>query len=114
MQPYSDLLTENTNSKFLKLTCLMNIVGLDHKNSLSKTSTCSNMKVLNILKKDFKKFIWWQEDLRDTLKKVYRQANNHHASDFKDSELLLQDFINRYVDPKSQSPMKPYTIDTIF
>lgn len=91
----------------------MNIVGLDHKNSSSKTSTCSNTKVLNILKKDFKKFIWWQEDLRDTLKKVYRQANNHHASDFKDSELVLQDFINRYVDPSSKSPMKPYTIDNI-
>lgn len=113
LQPFSDLLTENTNSKFLKLTCSMNIVGSDHKNSSSKTSTCSNMKVFNILNEDFKKFIWWQEDLRDTLKKVYRQANNHHASDFKDSELILQDFINRYVDPNSQSPMKPYTIDNL-
>ena len=30
---------------------------------------------------------------------VHREANNHHASDFKGSELILQDFINRYVDP---------------
>ncbi len=62
---------------------------------------------------DFKKFIWWQEDLRETLTKVYRQANNHHASDFKDSELILQDFINRYVDPKAQSPMKPFTTEVL-
>lgn len=62
---------------------------------------------------DFKKFIWWQEDLRETLQKVHRQANNHHASDFKDSELLLQDFINRYVDPSSSSPMKPYTSESL-
>lgn len=32
--------------------------------------------------------------------KVYRQGNDDKASDFKDSELLLQDFINRYVNPK--------------
>ena len=30
---------------------------------------------------------------------VYREANNHDSSDFKNSELILQDFINRYVDP---------------
>lgn len=65
------------------------------------------------LMEDFKKFIWWQEDLRETLKKVYRQANNHHASDFKDSELLLQDFINRYVDPSVKSPMKAFTTSSI-
>jgi hypothetical protein len=62
---------------------------------------------------DFKKFIWWQEDLRETLGKVHRQANNHHASDFKDSELILQDFINRYVDPNAKSPMKAFTSDVV-
>jgi hypothetical protein len=30
---------------------------------------------------------------------VHREANNHDASDFKSSELILQDFVNRYVDP---------------
>ena len=42
----------------------------------------------------------------DTLGKIYRQANDNSASDFKDSELLLQDFIDRYIDPQSPSPMK--------
>lgn len=60
-------------------------------------------------KKDFKRFIWWQEDLRETLGKVSRQANNHQASDFKDSELVLQDFIDRYVDPSAKSPMGRFT-----
>jgi hypothetical protein len=67
------------------------------------------MKVFVCVKKDFKRFIWWQEDLRETLGKVSRQANNHHASDFKDSELILQDFIDRYVDPSAKSPMKRFT-----
>jgi len=56
--------------------------------------------------KDVKKAIWWSEDFKETLGKVYRQANNNSSSDFKDSELLLQDFINRYVDPSSTSPLK--------
>ena len=54
---------------------------------------------------DFKKSIWFTEDLKETLAKMHRQANNHHSSDFKDSELILQDFINRYTDPNSKSPM---------
>lgn len=55
---------------------------------------------------DFKKFVWWNEDFKETLSKVHRQANDHKATDFKDSELLLQDFIDRYVDPNAASPMK--------
>lgn len=51
--------------------------------------------------------------MRETLGKVHRQANNHHASDFKDSELILQDFINRYVDPNAKSPMKAFTSDVV-
>ncbi len=77
-------------------------------------SICSNIKVFYSIKQiDFKKFLWWQEDLKETLEKVYRQANNHHASDFKDSELVLQDFIDRYVDPKAQSPMKAFTTEIL-
>ena len=53
-----------------------------------------------------KKAVWWQEDFKETLAKIYRQANDNAASDFKDSELLLQDFINRYVDPSAASPLK--------
>lgn len=48
---------------------------------------------------DFEKWVWWKADFTDTISKVYRQGNDNKASDFKDSELLLQDFINRYVDP---------------
>ena len=47
--------------------------------------------------------------MRETVGKVARQANNHHASDFKDSELILQDFIDRYVDPAAKSPMGKFT-----
>lgn len=47
----------------------------------------------------FKRLVWFGEDLTDTLRRVHRQANNHDASDFKDSELILQDFIRRYSDP---------------
>ena len=54
---------------------------------------------------DIRKFVWWNQDLKETLARVHRQANDHEASDFKDSELLLQDFINRYTDPNSGSPM---------
>ena len=49
----------------------------------------------------FKRFVYFNEDLQETLASVHRQANNHHASDFKDSELILQDFIARYSDPEN-------------
>lgn len=47
----------------------------------------------------FSRFVHFHEDLQSTLDSVYRQANNHEDSDFKDSELILQDFISRYSDP---------------
>jgi hypothetical protein len=53
-----------------------------------------------------KKAVWWAEDFKETLGKVHRQANDNAASDFKDSELILQDFINRYIDPRGKNPMK--------
>ena len=49
----------------------------------------------------FRRMIWFQQDLEETLARVHRQANNHDASDFKDSELILQDFIRRYSDPRN-------------
>lgn len=48
----------------------------------------------------FRRYVWFAQDLKDTLARVHRQANNHDASDFKDSELILQDFIRRYSDPR--------------
>lgn len=48
-----------------------------------------------------KRMVWFHADLEETLARVHRQANNHDASDFKDSELILQDFIRRYSDPRN-------------
>ena len=53
-----------------------------------------------------KRSVWWLEDFKETLAKVHRQANDNKESDFKDSEIVLQDFINRYIDPNAASPMK--------
>lgn len=55
---------------------------------------------------DLKKLIWWTADLKETITKVQRQGNSHTAEDFKDSELLLQDFIDRYIDPNVLKPLK--------
>lgn len=38
-------------------------------------------------------------DLHETLSLVKREAVNNHPSDFKQGELLLQAFINRWIDP---------------
>lgn len=61
---------------------------------------------------EFEKSAWWRYDFEDTMKKIYRQGNDNKESDFKDSELLLQDFINRYVDPEAKSPMGPFSSRT--
>ncbi len=52
-----------------------------------------------------KRYVWWNEDLKETLVRVHRQANENDASDFKDSELLLQDFLRRYTDPEADRPI---------
>jgi hypothetical protein len=57
---------------------------------------------------DFERWVWWKADFTETLGKIYRQGNDNKASDFKDSELLLQDFIDRYVNPNDKSPMKKF------
>lgn len=54
---------------------------------------------------DIKRFVWWFEDLKETLYRVHRQANNHDSSDFKDSEIILQDFIRRYSNPNIPQPL---------
>ena len=48
-----------------------------------------------------KRTLYFEKDFEETLRRVHRQANNHHASDFKDSELILQDFIQRYSNPQN-------------
>ncbi len=84
----------------------MSITGSDLNNLSKKINIFSNTKVALYKNIDFKKYVYWHEDLKETLAKVHRQANDHKASDFKDSELIVQDFINRWVDSSAASPMK--------
>ena len=75
---------------------------------LNENKLIKKMKYLNNLNKfiiDFKRFIWWFEDFKETLTRVHREANNHDSADFKDSELILQDFIRRYTNPLAQVPL---------
>ena len=54
---------------------------------------------------EMKRFIWYSADLKETLVRCHRQAYNNDASDFADSELLLQDFIRRYTDETAETPL---------
>ena len=58
---------------------------------------------------DMKKWIWFTADLQETLMRTHRQSFKNNASDFADSELLLQDFVRRYTDDTAE---KPLTIGT--
>merc|ERR1712224_214475 len=53
-----------------------------------------------------KKWIWYTADLQETLMRTHRQSFKNDASDFADSELLLQDFIRRYTDETSEKPLR--------
>ncbi|CAG9328674.1 unnamed protein product [Blepharisma stoltei] len=46
-----------------------------------------------------KRYLNWQIDYKETLNTIKREQTNNHASDFKQAELALQAFINRWVDP---------------
>ena len=46
-----------------------------------------------------KRYINWSIDYFETLKNVKREATNNSPTDFKQAELALQAFINRWVDP---------------
>ena len=60
-----------------------------------------------LLKSDeMKKFVWYSADLQETLIRCHRQSFKNDASDFADSELLLQDFIRRYSDDTLEKPLK--------
>ena len=55
---------------------------------------------------DMKKWVWYSAALQETLIRCHRQSFKNDASDFADSELLLQDFIRRYTDDTLQKPLK--------
>ncbi len=57
--------------------------------------------------KGVKKWYWFQQDFRDTLGRIYRQSFKNTSEDFKDSELILQDFIRRYTDETNALPLNP-------
>ena len=54
---------------------------------------------------EMKKWIWYTADLQETLMRCHRQSFKNDASDFADSELLLQDFIRRYTDETASKPL---------
>ena len=51
------------------------------------------------------KWIWYTADMQETLLRCHRQSFKNDASDFADSELLLQDFIRRYTDDTALKPL---------
>ena len=54
---------------------------------------------------EMKKWVWWSADLQETLIRCHRESFSNEASDFADSELLLQDFIRRYTDDTLEKPL---------
>lgn len=54
---------------------------------------------------EVKRWIWYQMDLEDTLKRVRRQSYLNSGEDFKDAELIMQDFIRRYTDETQTLPI---------
>ena len=55
---------------------------------------------------DMKRWVWYSADLQETLIRCHRQSFKNDASDFADSELLLQDFIRRYTDDTKAKPLR--------
>ena len=52
-----------------------------------------------------KEWVWFTADLQETLMRCHRQSFKNDASDFADSELLLQDFVRRYTDETAEKPL---------
>jgi hypothetical protein len=52
-----------------------------------------------------KKYIWFKLDLMNTLKRCKRQSYINTSEDFKDAELILQDFIRRHTDETQPLPL---------
>ncbi len=53
------------------------------------------------------KWLWFNFDLESTLSRVHRQSFTNSQEDFKNSELILQDFIRRYTDETQSLPLTP-------
>ena len=53
-----------------------------------------------------KQWVWYTCDMQETLARCHRQSYKNDASDFADSELLLQDFIRRYTDDTEEMPLQ--------
>lgn len=61
-----------------------------------------------LLKSDsVKRWYWYNADLKETLTQVHRQSNKNSSEDFKNSEIILQDFIRRYTDETLALPLSP-------
>ena len=59
----------------------------------------------NVRSNEVKRYIWFQLDLEETLRRCKRQSYLNSSEDFKDSELILQDFIRRYTDETETLPL---------
>jgi hypothetical protein len=55
---------------------------------------------------EMKRWVWFSADLQETLIRCHRQSFKNDASDFADSELLLQDFVRRYTDDTLEKPLR--------
>ena len=55
---------------------------------------------------DMTKWVWYTADLKETLIRCHRQSWKNDASDFADSELLLQDFVRTYSDDTLEKPLQ--------
>lgn len=56
---------------------------------------------------EVKRYIWYELDLKETLAKCKRQSYFNSSEDFKDAELILQDFIRRHTDETQPLPLRP-------
>jgi len=54
-----------------------------------------------------KRWVWFDLDARETLSRCHRQSYLNSSEDFKDAELVLQDFIRRYTDETQALPLTP-------
>ena len=72
---------------------------------LKKENIYSILKVYFCDNLEFKRWVWFGYDFKETVEKVHRQSYKNSAEDFKDSELILQDFIRRYTDETSELPL---------
>jgi hypothetical protein len=59
----------------------------------------------NLNSEEVKRAIWYELDLRNTLSRCKRQSYTNSSEDFKDSELILQDFIRRHTDETQALPL---------